>query len=30
MDGIKIEIFYEDIFGKNSYKYERVLPKSPY
>ena len=30
MDGIKIEIFYEDIFGKNSYKYERVLPKNPY
>jgi hypothetical protein len=30
MDGIKIEILYEDIFGKNSYKYERVLPKSPY
>jgi len=25
MEGIKIEILYEDIFGKNSYKYERVL-----
>jgi len=30
MDGIKIEIFQEDIFGMNSYKYEKILPRSPY
>jgi hypothetical protein len=28
MEGIEIVILYEDIFGKNSYKYERELLKS--